>query len=85
MAKGSHMTNDEQIRLRTSARQDGFTQGMKAGLKEGYLKALADLYERLDNAVSNGGGLDAGNGKFIENAHWDFEIRDLINELRDSA
>ena len=58
MAKWGYMSNDEQIRLRTSARQDGFTQGMKAGLKEGYLKALADLEETLDNAVQNNGGIE---------------------------
>jgi len=48
----------------------------------GYRQALKDLEEKLDNAVENGGGIDAGNGVFIPNAHWDFEIRDQIIQLK---
>ena len=50
----------------------------------GYAKALEDFEELLDNAKANNGGIDAGNGKFIQNAHWDFEIRDQVEELREN-
>ena len=50
---------------------------------EGYLQALDDIAEKLDNAVLNGGGLDAGDGKFISNAHWDHEIRDMLIQIKE--
>lgn len=50
--------------------------------EKGYLQALADLEEKLDNAKANEGGIDVGNGRFIQNAHWHFEIQDQINELK---
>lgn len=51
--------------------------------EEGYMQALKDLEEKLDNAIANGGGIDIGNGKFVERAHWDHEIRDQIIQLKD--
>ena len=50
--------------------------------EDGYMQALDDLEEKLNNAITNDGGLDAGNGKFIECAHWDYEIRDQIIQLK---
>lgn len=50
-------------------------------MKDPYLKALDDLSEKLDNAIANGGGVHFGD-HFVQNVHWDHEIRDQIEELR---
>lgn len=49
--------------------------------KEGYNQALDDMLEKLDNALSNGGGVHFGE-HFVERVHWDHELRDLINDLK---
>lgn len=46
----------------------------------GYISALEDFLELLDNSNENGGGIHYGE-LFIERAHWDHELRDLINDL----
>lgn len=53
------------------------------GRTSGYMQALHDIERLLDNSVSNGGGIDVGNGLFIERAHWNHEIHDQIIQLRD--
>ena len=51
--------------------------------KEGYMQALKDFEEKLDNAKANSGGIDIGDGEFVDDAHWDYRLRDVINELRE--
>lgn len=50
----------------------------------GYISALKDLEELLDNSNENGGGIHYGE-LFIQRAHWDHEIRDLIEDLREGV
>lgn len=51
--------------------------------KEGYMQALKDFEEKLDNAKANDGNIDTGNGQFVALAHWDYALRDQINQLRE--
>ena len=44
---------------------------------DAYEQALKDLEERLDNAAANHSGSTAPQ-------HWDYEIRDQIDELREA-
>lgn len=50
----------------------------------GYLKALSDFEELLDNAVENGGGIHWGE-QFIPRAHFDHELRDQIFILKEEV
>lgn len=49
--------------------------------KEGYMQALADLEEKLNNAKANEGGVHFGE-HFVKDVHWDHEIRDQIEQLK---
>lgn len=48
-----------------------------------YMDALDHFEELLDNAQSNDGGIHWGKD-FLKGAHWDFELRDQLNQLRDA-
>ncbi len=50
--------------------------------EEGYYQALSDIEEKLDNAISNGGGVHFGD-TFVERVHWDHEIRNQIKQLKE--
>lgn len=52
--------------------------------RDGYLAALTDFETRLDNSINNDGGIE-WNGKIIKTAHWDHELRDQIDQLREAA
>ena len=47
----------------------------------GWADALASLETSLQNSKENNGGIFWGK-TFIENAHWDYEVLDLIHELQ---
>ena len=48
-----------------------------------YEQALSDVEELLSNSRENGGGIHWGTD-FLEGAHWDFELQDQIQLLRDT-
>lgn len=55
-----------------------FVELFDPGYSVGYLDALKDFEELLDNAVSNHSGP-------TECQHWDHELRDQINMLRENV